>query len=243
MAEGLRAWAARAVIQVAPCRRRRPRSRTGRPAARRGHGSGRRLDAGSRSAAGPDLGRRARPSLPGWCRGRPRRLAGDRARGSGGHPRPERVGQDDAGQAPRRPPPTGRRARAARRRPDRRSVRRRARPDGRLRLPEPRRPALRALGRARGRVRPAQPGHRARRHRGARDPEPRRGRARRASARRTRTTSTCRGASWSRWPGSSPWTRPSSCSTSRRPARMPTASSGSARSSRPSGAPAARSWR
>ena len=109
VAEGLRAWAATGGPSAGRAGRRRgPGPRRGpvvRPA-RRGRGSGRGLDAGPGPTAGPDLGRRARPSLPRWCRGRPRCVAGDRARGGGGRPRPERVGQDHAGQAPRRPPPT-----------------------------------------------------------------------------------------------------------------------------------------
>ena len=48
-------------------------------------------------------------------RGRPRRVAHDRARRGGRDPRPERVGQDDARQAPQRPPPAGDRRRPARR--------------------------------------------------------------------------------------------------------------------------------
>ena len=63
-----------------------------------GHRAGIGRRSGSRST-GSSIATRAasRPSAA---------LARDRARGSGGRPGPERVGQDDAGQAPRRPPPT-----------------------------------------------------------------------------------------------------------------------------------------
>ena len=98
-----------------------------------------------------------------------------------------------------------------------------ARGDRRLRVPEPRRPAVRAVGRAGGRVRAAQPRVRRRPSPsgssttalGAVGPD-------RRSARPTRTTSTCRGASSWRWHRSWRWTRPSSSSTSRPPARTPT---------------------
>ena len=107
--------------------------------------------------------------------------------------RPERVGQDHAREASQRPAPTDRRAAswsAARTSPASRSAE--LARDRRLRVPEPRRPAVRAERRARGRVRAANlglaPGDVAAPRRGS----ARRGRPRRRRARPTRTTSTCR---------------------------------------------------
>ena len=127
-------------------------------------GDGRR-PAGDRASVEPGLGAAARsgrrrgpgPPVPQRDRGRPGRVALDRAGRGGRHPRPERLGQDDARQAPQRAPAARCRAGPPRRRGDRGGDRRPARGDRRVRLPEPRRAAVRAVRRAGGRVRPEEP--------------------------------------------------------------------------------------
>ena len=219
-------------------RRRLPRPATARPASLEA-----RLDPGPRPAAGPHRDRGPRPPLPRRRRGRPRRDAHDRARRGGRDPRPERLGQDDAGQAPQRSAPPGRGTRPARWRADRRSPGRRSSPrivgfvfqNPDEQLFERRVEREVAFGPRNLRL-PPRTSPASSRPAWLRSAYLRGGRP-------TRTTSTCRGASSSRWRASWRWTRRSWSSTSRRPGRTPTASRGSGGSSRRSGRPDERSWR
>ena len=158
------------LVRLAATRRsaRRPGVRRGRD---RGSPASRRRSAGDAGGARarhrvvrrrptrrdrPARGTRA--SLSERRRGRARGLAHGRGRRGGRDRRPERIREDHPGQAPRRAAAPGRGPRPARRRRHCRADGRRAGGHRRIRVPEPRRATLRAIGGARGRVRSAQPG-------------------------------------------------------------------------------------
>ena len=106
-------------------------------------------------AIGPRRDRGSQPPLPQRHRGPVRRLAPHSARGGRRDRGRERIRQDDPRQAPRRPPPTDGGTSAAGRRADGRDPCRPPRGDSRLRVPGPRRPAVRAVRGTRGGLRPA----------------------------------------------------------------------------------------
>ena len=87
-------------------------------------GVGRSAGDPARRAAGPGRGRGPRPSLPDGVEAVRGVSLADRARRGRRHPRPERLGQDDARQAPQRPAAPGRGPDPARRRSHRRPDRR-----------------------------------------------------------------------------------------------------------------------
>ena len=186
------------------------------------------VDADPRATTRPHRDRAAGPPLPDRPRGGSRRVAVDRAGRDGRDPRPERLGQDDAREAPRRPAATGLRTRPARRRQPPTAERSRNWPPPSGSCSRTRTTSC-SNARWSGRWRSGRATSACRRRRSP-GPSPRRWPPSGSpiSARPTRTTWTCPDASWSRWRASSPWTRRSSSSTSRRPARTPRASPGSA---------------